>query len=40
MSEAGGALSGTEATGFWLVAGFIVVAAVVAAIVLRRIDWI
>ena len=40
MSEAGAALSGAEATGFWLVAAFIVIVAVVAAIVLRRIDWI
>ena len=40
MSEAGLALAGQEATGFWLVAATIVAAAVVAAVVLRRIDWI
>ena len=40
MSEAGAALSGTEATGFWLVTVTIIVGAVVAAAILRRIGWI
>ena len=40
MSEAGNALSGTEAYGFWLVTVTIVVGAMVAAVILRRIDWI
>ncbi len=40
MSEAGSALAGTEAAGFWVVVGITVVAAVVAAVILRRIDWI
>ena len=40
MSEAGNAFSGGEAGGFWLVTAFAVVLAVVAAIVLRKIDWI
>jgi magnesium transporter len=40
MSEAGTALSGGEAVGFWIVTALVVVAAAVAAIVLRRIDWI
>jgi magnesium transporter len=40
MSEAGAAFSGTEAAGFWLVTVGIVLLAVGAAAVLRRIDWI
>jgi magnesium transporter len=40
MSEAGLALAGGEATGFWLVAGLIVLGAVATLIVLRRIDWL
>ncbi len=40
MSEAGVALSGGEASGFWMIAALTVLLAVAAAIVLRRIDWI
>ena len=40
MSEASSALAGTEAGGFWVVVGITLVAAVVAAVILRRIDWI
>jgi magnesium transporter len=40
MSEAGAALAGGEAIGFWLVAALTIVLAVIAAVVLRRIDWI
>jgi magnesium transporter len=40
MSEAGAALGGVEATGFWLVTAFAIGLAVVAAFVLHRIDWI
>jgi len=40
MSEAGSALSGGEATGFWAISAMIVVAATAAAVVLRKIDWI
>ena len=40
MSEAGAALAGAEAGGFWIVAGLTVALAAAAAIVLRRIDWI
>ena len=40
MSEAGAALAGGEAIGFWLVTVFTIVGAAVAAYVLRRIDWI
>jgi magnesium transporter len=40
MSEAGAAISGAEAAGFWLVAGFTVLVAVSAAAFLHRIDWI
>jgi magnesium transporter len=40
MSEAGLALSGGEASGFWLVTSIIVLIAAVASVVLRRIDWI
>jgi magnesium transporter len=40
MSEAGTALSGGEASGFWLLTAGMVVAVAVAAIVLRKIGWI
>ena len=40
MSEAGAALGGAEAGGFWLVTTISIGLAAVAAIVLRRIDWI
>lgn len=40
MSEAGTALGGAEAGGFWLVTAFTIVVASTAAIVLRKIDWI
>jgi magnesium transporter len=40
MSEAGAAFKGAESAGFWIVTAFTIVAAVVAAIILRRIDWI
>ena len=40
MSEASSALAGTGAGGFWVVVGITLVAAVVAAVILRRIDWI
>ena len=40
MSEAGAALNAREAPGFWLVTALVVLLAVAAAAVLRRIDWI
>jgi magnesium transporter len=40
MSEAGTALSGGEAGGFWLVTAATVVLATGAAVVLRKINWI
>ena len=40
MSEAGTALSGTEASGFWVVTWTTIAVASVAAIFLRNIDWI
>jgi magnesium transporter len=40
MSEAGPALGGGEAGGFWLVVGFVVTGAALTALFLRRIDWI
>jgi Mg2+ and Co2+ transporter CorA len=40
MSEAGTALAGGEAGGFWVVSALTVAAASGAAIVLRRSDWI
>jgi len=40
MSEAGAALSGTEARGFWLVVAFTIGAAFAIAWWLHRIDWI
>ena len=40
MSEAGTALGGKEAGGFWAITAFVVVLAGIAAVVLRKIDWI
>ncbi|MEJ7696771.1 MAG: magnesium transporter CorA family protein [Candidatus Limnocylindrales bacterium] len=40
MSEAGAALGGAEAGGFWLVTGLILGLAVLAGVFLRKIDWI
>ena len=40
MSEAGTALGGGEAGGFWLVTAIVGRLAVGAALILRRIDWI
>jgi magnesium transporter len=40
MSEAGLAFSGGEAFGFWAVTVATIALAAVAAVVLRRIDWI
>jgi len=40
MSEAGAALGGAEAGGFWVVVGFVIVGAALTALWLRRIDWI
>ena len=40
MSEAGAALGGGEAGGFWVVTAFVVAVATIAALFLRRIDWI
>jgi magnesium transporter len=40
MSEAGLAFTGGEASGFWVVVISTVVAAVIVAVFLRRIDWI
>ena len=40
MSEAGAALGGLEAAGFWLVTGIIVAGAALTAVFLRRIDWV
>ena len=40
MSEAGTALGGGEAVGFWLVTLLTIAAALLMAAVLRRIDWI
>jgi magnesium transporter len=40
MSEAGAALGGAEAGGFWIVGGITIALAVGAAVFLRRIDWI
>ncbi len=40
MSEAGVAFAGGEAGGFWLVAALTVAAAAIAAVILRRFDWI
>ncbi len=40
MSEAGAALAGQEAIGFWIVTAATVAGAAVVALILRRIDWI
>jgi len=40
MSEAGTALAGAEASGFWVVTAMTVIAGAIAAVVLRRIGWI
>jgi magnesium transporter len=40
MSEAGAAFRGQEAAGFWAVVAFAIGASAVAALWLRRIDWI
>ncbi len=40
MSEAGVALAGGEASGFWMVVAIVVAVAAATAVVLRRIDWI
>ncbi len=40
MSEAGAALGGAEAGGFWLITAITVGLAAIAAVFLRRIDWI
>jgi magnesium transporter len=40
MSEAGTALGGREAGGFWAITLFVVALAAIAAVFLRRIDWI
>jgi magnesium transporter len=40
MSEAGSALAGGEASGFWVVTAVTVIAGAIAAVVLRRIGWI
>ena len=40
MSEAATAINGGEGTGFWAITAVVVAAAAVAAVVLRRIDWI
>jgi magnesium transporter len=39
MSEAGLAVQGSEASGFWLVTAAIVGVATMAAVILRRFDW-
>ena len=40
MSEAATAINGGEGSGFWAITALVVGAAAVAALVLRRIDWI
>ena len=40
MSEAGVALGGGEAGGFWAITAFVIGMAAIAAVILRRIDWI
>jgi magnesium transporter len=40
MSEAGAAFNGAEAGGFWLVTIGVIMLALTAAAVLRRVDWI
>jgi hypothetical protein len=40
MSEAAGAVSGAEGSGFYAVVGVTLVGAVVSALLLRRINWL
>jgi Mg2+ and Co2+ transporter CorA len=40
MSEAGAALGGAEARGFWLITGITLAIAAAAAAFLRKIGWI
>ncbi len=40
MSEAGTALRGGEASGFWMITAIVVIGAALTALVLKRIDWI
>src|SRR6185295_17008531 len=40
MSEASAALGGHEATGFWAITGVVLLMATLAAVFLRKIDWI
>jgi magnesium transporter len=40
MSEAGLALRGGEASGFWVITTFVLALAAIAAVILRKIDWI
>jgi magnesium transporter len=40
MSEAGPAFAGAEAGGFWIVAAGVIMVALAAALVLRRMEWI
>ena len=40
MSEAATAINGGEGSGFWAITAVVVAAATLAAVVLRRIDWI
>ena len=40
MSEAGTALAGQQAAGFWVVTALTIALAAGAAVFLRRIDWI
>ena len=40
MSEAGTALGGREAGGFWFITAIVLAMAGIAAVVLRKIDWI
>jgi magnesium transporter len=40
MSEAGAAFGRGEGPGFWIVTAVVVLAASLAAVILRRVDWI
>ncbi len=40
MSEAGAALGGSEAGGFWMITALVVAIATLAAVILRKVDWI
>jgi hypothetical protein len=40
MSEAASAFAGQEGLGFWFVTAATAAAAVIVALVLRRIDWL